>query len=137
VRHNPPTRRRIALTLFRTRSCNSVFFTFVGVTVPWSAFNDPALGLTYGNLTLLCVGVLFLRRVPAMMLFYRAIPQIADSGEALFMGWMAPIGAGSIFYTFVSYVLGLSRSLLTRPAQLILEEFKAESENADDLRIRA
>ena len=72
MRHKPPTRRHVAHTLLHARSCNSVFFTFVGVTVPWSAFNDPALGLTYGNLTLLCVGVLFLRPLVATMWVYDA-----------------------------------------------------------------
>ncbi|CEH12125.1 Na /H antiporter [Ceraceosorus bombacis] len=81
--------------------CNAVFFTFIGVTIDWSSFDDPDLGITPARLILLNVLVLLLRRLPAMLLHQPFIPQIIDQGEAAFMGWFGPIGAGAVFYAFL------------------------------------
>lgn len=77
---------------------NSIFFAFAGAAVPFSSFNAPELGLTPGRLVLLAALVLFLRRIPPLLLFYRFIPAITDVAEATFVGYFGPIGAGAILY---------------------------------------
>ncbi|SJX62593.1 related to Na+/H+-exchanging protein [Sporisorium reilianum f. sp. reilianum] len=77
---------------------NLVFFSFLGATIPWDSFNDPANGITPGRLVLMCVLVLLFRRLPAMIAFYRYVPTLHDISEACFIGYFAPIGAGALFY---------------------------------------
>lgn len=98
---------------------NLVFFSFLGATIPWSAFNDPENGITPGRLVLLCILVLLFRRLPAMLAFYRYIPTLHDVSEACFIGYFAPIGAGALFY------LGV-----------ILDEFKPSDPSPTSERIR-
>lgn len=63
---------------------NSLFFTFVGATIPWDSFVSPKDGLTAGKLVGLGLLVLLLRRLPSMLLFHRAIPCLQKSwSEAL------------------------------------------------------
>lgn len=79
---------------------NTIFFTFVGATIPWESFSDLPHGLTPLRLLALCALVLAFRRLPALLVFYRWIPRIAHStSETVFMGYFGPIGAGSIFYS--------------------------------------
>ena len=43
--------------------------------------------------------VLLLRRIPALLLMYRAMPRAVRSWrEALFMGYFGPIGVGAVYY---------------------------------------
>lgn len=98
---------------------NLVFFSFLGATIPWDSFNDPANGITPGRLLLVCILVLLFRRLPAMLAFYRYVPTLHDISEACFVGYFAPIGAGALFY------LGV-----------ILDEFKADDPSPVSMRIR-
>ncbi len=98
---------------------NLVFFSFLGATIPWDAFNDPENGITPPKLFLMCILVLLLRRLPAMLAFYRYVPTLHDISEACFIGYFAPIGAGAMFY------LGV-----------ILDEFKADDPSPVSKRIR-
>ncbi|EST04807.1 Cation/H+ exchanger [Kalmanozyma brasiliensis GHG001] len=77
---------------------NLIFFSFLGATIPWDAFNDPDNGITPGKLVLMCILVLLFRRLPAMLAFYRYVPTLHDVSEACFIGYFAPIGAGALFY---------------------------------------
>lgn len=77
---------------------NLIFFSFLGATIPWDAFNDPENGITPGRLVLMCILVLLFRRLPAMLAFYRYVPTLHDVSEACFIGYFAPIGAGALFY---------------------------------------
>lgn len=75
-------------------------FMYIGSILPWDKFNDPdGSGLTYGRLIALGFMILFLRRIPAIMLTYKLMPGVVTNyKEALFMGYFGPIGAGAVFY---------------------------------------
>ncbi|KXN90638.1 putative Na(+)/H(+) antiporter C3A11.09 [Leucoagaricus sp. SymC.cos] len=45
----------------------------------------------------LCIAILFLRRIPAILFLYRWVPEIANWKEALFCGHFGPMGVGAIF----------------------------------------
>lgn len=74
-------------------------FMYIGAILPWSEFNSEVTGITPARLIALGVLVLFLRRIPAMMFIYKAMPNTVRSWkEALFMGYFGPIGIGAVFY---------------------------------------
>lgn len=75
-------------------------FMFIGAIMPWDKFNDPdGTGITYSRLFVLGILVLLFRRIPAILIAYRFIPNVcANIKEALFMGYFGPIGAGAVFY---------------------------------------
>lgn len=79
---------------------NTVYFIFVGATIPWESFHSPEDGITVLKLAGLGILVLLLRRLPALLAFHRVIPCLQKSwSEAAFMGYFGPIGAGAIFYS--------------------------------------
>jgi NhaP-type Na+/H+ or K+/H+ antiporter len=72
-------------------------FMFVGLVMPWESLTSPEKiavnELSAGRLVGLGFMVLFLRRIPAIMLSYRFMPDICRNWkEALFMGYFGPIG---------------------------------------------
>ena len=69
-------------------------FMYIGMILPWDEFNQPELtGITYGRLIVLGVLILLLRRIPAMMAMFKAMPSTVKTWkEALFMGYFGPIG---------------------------------------------
>lgn len=74
-------------------------FMYIGAILPWSEFNSEVTGITIGRLLALGLLVLLLRRIPAMMVMYRLMPNTVKSWkEALFMGYFGPIGIGAVFY---------------------------------------
>ncbi|TQV92944.1 hypothetical protein V2A60_003734 [Cordyceps javanica] len=75
-------------------------FMYIGTVIPWSDFNDPeGTGLTYGRLVLLGFLVLLFRRIPAIFITYKLMPETCKNWkEALFMGYFGPIGVGAVFY---------------------------------------
>lgn len=74
-------------------------FMYIGAILPWSEFNSEITGITYGRLIVLGLLVLLLRRIPAMMVMYKLMPNTVKSWqEALFMGYFGPIGIGAVFY---------------------------------------
>ena len=79
---------------------NSAFFLFLGATIPWSSFTEMAAeGITVWRLIILGISVLLLRRLPSLLTFHRLIPRLRGAfGDAVFMGYFGPIGAGAIFY---------------------------------------
>ncbi|CAI4212324.1 unnamed protein product [Parascedosporium putredinis] len=67
--------------------------------LPWREFQSDVTGITYGRLVGLGVLVLLFRRIPAVLMTYRLMPNtIANWREALFMGYFGPIGVGAAFY---------------------------------------
>lgn len=76
---------------------NCACFIYIGAWLPFEAFNIPILGITTWRLLLLTVGVLFLRRIPAMLVLYRWIPEITSWREALFSGHFGPMGVGAVY----------------------------------------
>lgn len=75
-------------------------FMYIGTIMPWSEFNSDITGITPGRLVGLGFLVLLFRRIPAIMVMYKAMPNTVKSWkEALFMGYFGPIGIGAVFYT--------------------------------------
>ncbi|KAK2759987.1 hypothetical protein FQN54_002723 [Arachnomyces sp. PD_36] len=74
-------------------------FMYIGAVLPWGDFNQPEFGITYPRLIALGFLVLLLRRLPAILLMYKLMPNVCkDWKEALFMGYYGPIGVGAVFY---------------------------------------
>lgn len=61
-------------------------FVYIGAWMPFNMFNAPELGITPWRLVVLFIAVLFLRRIPSMLLLYRWVPEISTWKEALFSG---------------------------------------------------
>jgi len=61
-------------------------FIYIGAWLPFSQFRADDLGVTPVRLVLLTIGILFLRRIPAILCLYRWVPEISDWREALFSG---------------------------------------------------
>lgn len=76
---------------------NLSFFVYFGLIVPWPEFNNAALGLNVWRLIVLAVVIVFLRRIPAVLLLKPFTPDIKLWREALFCGHFGPIGVGAIF----------------------------------------
>jgi NhaP-type Na+/H+ or K+/H+ antiporter len=61
-------------------------FVYIGAWLPFKSFTMPELGITPWRLMTLTGGILFLRRIPAILTLYKWIPEIASWREALFSG---------------------------------------------------
>ncbi|KAJ3576427.1 hypothetical protein NP233_g440 [Leucocoprinus birnbaumii] len=72
-------------------------FFYIGAWLPWGSFTIPELGISPWKLLILCIGILLLRRIPAILTLYRWVPEIANWREALFCGHFGPMGVGAIF----------------------------------------
>ena len=70
---------------------NATFFIYFGSTIPWETLHDHT-----GRLVGYAALVMLLRRLPPMLLFWRAVPDIRTAREALFCGWFGPMGVGAI-----------------------------------------
>ncbi|KAK1486706.1 sodium/hydrogen exchanger family protein [Colletotrichum cuscutae] len=74
-------------------------FIYLGTIIPWSDFSSDITGISLGRLFALGALVLVFRRIPAVLLTYKLMPNtIIDWKEALFMGYFGPIGVGAAFY---------------------------------------
>lgn len=74
-------------------------FMYIGAIMPWDQFVSAETGLTIGRLMGLGFMVLIFRRIPAIFLSYKLMPNVCKNWkEALFMGYFGPIGAGAVFY---------------------------------------
>ncbi|KAI0474963.1 Sodium/hydrogen exchanger family-domain-containing protein [Xylariaceae sp. FL0804] len=75
-------------------------FMYIGTAIPWAEFNRPVeTGITYPRLLALGVLVLLFRRIPALLITYRAMPNVVKTWkEAVFMGYFGPIGVGAVYY---------------------------------------
>ena len=61
-------------------------FVYIGAWLPFDAFNSPELGITPWRLIVLFIAILFLRRIPALLVLYHWVPEISGWKEALFSG---------------------------------------------------
>ncbi|KAK0195298.1 Sodium/hydrogen exchanger family-domain-containing protein [Armillaria mellea] len=68
------------------RVLNCACFVYIGAWLRFDTFNDPLLGISPIRLTVLFITILFLRRIPSMLLLYKWIPEISSWQEALFSG---------------------------------------------------
>ena len=76
---------------------NCACFIYIGAWLPFENFHIPELGITPWRLATLCVAILFVRRIPAMFMLYKWIPEIRNWKEALFTGHFGPMGVGAVF----------------------------------------
>ncbi|KAG6916352.1 hypothetical protein DXG01_007243 [Tephrocybe rancida] len=68
---------------------NCACFIYIGAWLPFEAFNSPELGITPWRLIVLFIGIITLRRIPAILVLYKWIPEVKTWREALFSGHFA------------------------------------------------
>jgi NhaP-type Na+/H+ or K+/H+ antiporter len=68
-------------------------FVLLGMLAPWHEWAR----LGWSGLALV-LGVLFLRRLPWLVLLTRDVPDLHDMREGALAGWLGPIGVGAVFY---------------------------------------
>ncbi|KAK4949936.1 hypothetical protein LTR10_011778 [Elasticomyces elasticus] len=73
---------------------NSTMFVYFGSIIPWRMYKD---NLAPGRLILCVLAILLLRRLPAIVILKRLIPDIRTYHEALFVGHFGPMGVGALF----------------------------------------
>lgn len=61
-------------------------FMYIGAWMPFDMFNAANVGMSVSQLMIVFVAVMFLRRILALLLLYRWVPEIASWKEALFAG---------------------------------------------------
>ncbi|KAL0261808.1 hypothetical protein SLS55_003240 [Diplodia seriata] len=84
---------------------NSAMFVLFGASIPWAEFSSSSLPSTIrssvslgpGRLLALLVGILLLRRLPAVLAAKPFIPDLQTYREALFAGHFGPMGVGALF----------------------------------------
>lgn len=72
-------------------------FVFFGMAIPWAGW--AALG--WAGVALV-VGVLLVRRLPAIVALRSAIHPLDSPRAALFVGWFGPVGVAAIFYAMLA-----------------------------------
>jgi NhaP-type Na+/H+ or K+/H+ antiporter len=84
---------------------SSAAFIYVGAIIPWNAYNTGAqeLGIAPWRVVVLGLGVLLLRRLPAVLLLHKLIPALTTWDEALFTGWFGPIGVSAVYYIEIAH----------------------------------
>lgn len=65
---------------------NCACFIYIGAWLPFASYDSPEFGITAGRLVVLFLAILVLRRIPALLLLYRWIPEIPSWQDALFSG---------------------------------------------------
>ncbi|KAL2024687.1 hypothetical protein VTK56DRAFT_6888 [Thermocarpiscus australiensis] len=89
---------------------NLAYFVYFGTIIPWSAFNNPAIGRQDGQdfglqawkLVVLAIFVLLFRRIPIMLVLKPVISDLKTWREALFAGHFGPMGVGAIFIAMLA-----------------------------------
>lgn len=70
---------------------NCATFIYIGATMPFSDFNNPVISIYPWRLVVLGIAVLLVRRLPAILLLYKWVPDIKTFREAVFAGWFGPV----------------------------------------------
>ncbi|KAJ1987244.1 hypothetical protein GGI25_005921 [Coemansia spiralis] len=91
---------------------NVTFFIYFGTIIPWYQFNNHELVIAPWRLIVAAIMVLFLRRMPVVVLLTRLTPAFRNYRQSFFAGWFGPIGVGAIFF-----------------AEIVLEEIEAEPQH--------
>jgi len=82
-------------------------FTTLGTALPWGEWHKPESPVTLTRLALFGIAVLLLRRLPAVFLMQKAVPEIRSPREACFVGWFGPMGVGALYYALKSGESGI------------------------------
>ncbi|KAH9948975.1 Sodium/hydrogen exchanger family-domain-containing protein [Amylocystis lapponica] len=72
-------------------------FVYIGAWLPFDSFNMPELSIVPWRLVVVFLLIIFLRRIPALLVLYYWVPEIETWREALFSGHFGPMGVGAIF----------------------------------------
>ncbi|PPQ68203.1 hypothetical protein CVT25_015035 [Psilocybe cyanescens] len=73
-------------------------FVYIGAWLPFESFTISEIGVTPWRLVILTLGIMALRRIPAILFLYRWIPEISSWREALFSGHFGKnMGVGAVF----------------------------------------
>lgn len=81
---------------------NYAYFVYLGSILPWKDFNNSDIGLNVWRLIILSLIIIFLRRIPVVLLLKPLIPDIKSWREAMFIGHFGPIGVGAVFAAMTS-----------------------------------
>lgn len=65
---------------------NCACFIYIGAWLDFQAFNSPDLGITPWRLVILFLWIAVFRRIPAVLMLYKWVPEIKTWQEALFTG---------------------------------------------------
>lgn len=76
---------------------NLAYFIYFGAIIPWPQYNNHETGTDVWRLIVLAIVVIFLRRIPAVLVCKPLIPDIKTWREAFFCAYFGPIGVGAIF----------------------------------------
>jgi NhaP-type Na+/H+ or K+/H+ antiporter len=68
-------------------------FVYIGAWLPFNMFHVPELDLVPWKLAVLFLAILVLRRIPALLVVYKAVPEIKTWREALFSGHFGPVSS--------------------------------------------
>ncbi|KAK8079440.1 Na(+) H(+) antiporter [Apiospora hydei] len=99
-------------------SCIDVLLNFAGFI---ASTRRPRRGITWPRLLALGVLVLVFRRIPALLVCYRMMPDVVRSWkEAVFMGYFGPIGVGAIYYLEHTTILLLGVTNLSSSGRALL-----------------
>ena len=80
------------------RFFTSPIFVLLGLMIPWQAW----LSLGWPAL-LLVIGVLFLRRLPILLLVGGHIKDLPSKLDGSFTGWFGPIGVAALYYAALAH----------------------------------
>ena len=72
---------------------NCACFVYIGAWLPFGFYNSEGLGISSSRLIVLTVVILFIRRIPFLLLLYKWIPEITSWKEALFSGHFGKFGS--------------------------------------------
>jgi len=71
---------------------NCACFVYIGAWMDFRAFDSPHLGITPWRLVILFLCIVAFRRIPALLVLYRWVPEIGTWQEALFTGHFGKCG---------------------------------------------
>ncbi|MFC7230863.1 cation:proton antiporter [Saliphagus sp. GCM10025308] len=89
-------------------------FVFFGIVLPveqWVSLGWASVALT--------AGILLLRRLPMMVIFWQAVRSIDSGRDSLFAGWFGPIGIAALFYATVAHRI-LGNAIIWKVASLVI-----------------
>jgi len=99
-------------------SLNCGCFIYIGAWLPFNLYTLPEVGITPAKLVALMIVIIFLRRIPCLLLLFRIVPEVRDWRQALFCGHFGPMGVSAIFVsTMAVHQLAVAQSPQTDQAQ--------------------
>ncbi|KZS92704.1 Sodium/hydrogen exchanger [Sistotremastrum niveocremeum HHB9708] len=87
----------------------SVGFLYIGAWIPFNTFNAVDLGIAPWRLVVLGISLIALRRIPAILLLQKLVPDLRNIRQTLLCGHFGPMGVGAI------YISTLAVSKLPQP----------------------